>query len=92
MTVTVLVPGALRADSGGQGRIEVPAVATLDGVLDELARTWPRLERRIRDEQGGIRRYVNVYINGEDCRALAGAESPVPDGAEIQVLPSVAGG
>lgn len=92
MTVTVLVPGVLRAESGGLGRIEIPATATLDGVLDELARTWPRLERRIRDEQGGIRRYVNVYINGEDCRALAGPESPVPDGAEIQVLPSVAGG
>jgi sulfur-carrier protein len=92
MAVTVLVPGALRAECGGQGRIEIPAAGTLDGVLDELARDWPRLERRIRDEQGGIRRYVNVYINGEDCRALAGPESPVPDGAEIHVLPSVAGG
>jgi len=92
MTVVVLVPGALRGETGGQGRIEVPAAATLDAVLDELGRSWPRLERRIRDERGVIRRYVNVYINGEDHRALAGAHSPVPDGAEIQVLPSVAGG
>jgi len=92
MSVIVLVPGVLRAESGGQGRIEVPAGGTLGGVLDELARGWPRLERRIRDEQGQIRRYVNVYINGEDCRLLAGSESSVPAGAEIQVLPSVAGG
>jgi molybdopterin converting factor small subunit len=92
MTVTVLVPGALRGECGGQGRIDVPVAGTLDAVLDELARSWPRLERRIRDEQGVIRRYVNVYVNGEDCRVLGGAQTTVPDGAEIQVLPSVAGG
>jgi molybdopterin converting factor small subunit len=91
VSVTVLVPGALRAECGGQGRIDVPA-GTLGSVLDELARSWPRLERRIRDEQGVIRRYVNVYVNGEDCRMLSGAQTPVPDGAEVQVLPSVAGG
>jgi Molybdopterin converting factor, small subunit len=92
MTVTVLVPGALRADSGGEGRIPVTASGTLGAVLDELARTWPRLERRIRDEQGQLRRYVNVYINGEDCRALANQDSAVPADAEIQILPSAAGG
>ncbi len=90
--ITVLVPGVLRAEAGGQGRIEVAAVGTLDAVLDALARDWPRLERRIRDERGVIRRYVNVYINGEDHQALGGAETAIPDGAEIQVLPSVAGG
>jgi sulfur-carrier protein len=92
MSVTVLVPGALRGECGGQGRIELPATGTLDSVLDELGRGWPRLERRIRDECGEIRRYVNVYVNGEDCRVLGGTRTTVPDGAEIQVLPSVAGG
>ena len=48
--------------------------------------------RVIRDEQGQLRRYVNVYINGEDCRVLANQDSAVPDNAEIQILPSVAGG
>jgi len=57
-----------------------------------VAERWPRLERRIRDERGELRRYVNVYIDGDDCRGLAGQSSPVPAGAEIQVLPSVAGG
>ena len=92
MSVSVLVPGALRGECGGQGRIDVPVAGTLDAVLDELARSWPRLERRIRDEQGQLRRYVNVYINGEDCRVLANQDSAVPDNAEIQILPSVAGG
>ncbi len=92
MTVTVLVPGALRAETGGESKIVVAAGGTLGAILDELARTRPRLERRIRDEQGQLRRYVNVYINGEDCRALANQDSAVPAGAEIQILPSVAGG
>ncbi len=92
MSAVVVVPGVLRGESGGAGRLEVTAPGTLGAVLDELARRWPRLERRIRDEQGQLRRYVNVYIDGEDCRALAGQDSAVAPGAEIYVMPSVAGG
>jgi molybdopterin converting factor small subunit len=66
--------------------------STLGVVLDELRAHWPRLERRIRDERGELRRYVNVYVDGEDCRLTGGLVTPVADGAEVQVLPSVAGG
>jgi molybdopterin converting factor small subunit len=92
MTATVLIPGVLRGESGGERHLAVTGNATLSAVFDELAESWPRLERRIRDERGQLRRYVNVYINGEDCRMLGGLDSPVPDNAEIQILPSVAGG
>jgi sulfur-carrier protein len=97
MTVTVLIPGVLRADAGGESHLELDAAGaggadTLGTVLDEMAERWPRLERRIRDERGELRRYVNVYVNGEDCRGLSGQQTPVPAGAEIQVIPSVAGG
>jgi len=84
MPVTVLVPTVLRADAGDQ--------PTLRGVLDELAARWPRLERRVRDERGALRRYINVYVDGVDCRELGGITAPVPDGAEIHIIPSVAGG
>jgi sulfur-carrier protein len=90
--ITVLVPGVLRAEAGGESRLSLPAVSTLGAVFDEIDDRWPRLARRIRDEQGELRRYVNVYIDGQDCRDVAGLATPVPDGAEIQVLPSVAGG
>ncbi|GGQ38342.1 MoaD/ThiS family protein [Couchioplanes azureus] len=89
---TVLVPGVLRTDAGGAAQLEVAADGSLRAVLDEMARRWPRLERRIRDENGVLRRYVNVYVDGEDCRRSGGLETPVPAAAEIQVLPSVAGG
>lgn len=90
--VTVLVPSALRTDAGGRSRIVLAARPTLRHVFDALEAAWPRLGRRIRDERGDLRRYVNVYVDGEDCRTLAGQETRVAPGAEIQVLPSVAGG
>lgn len=92
MSVTLVLPGVLRADAGGASRLPVDAAGSLSAVLDEVATQWPRLERRIRDEQGQLRRYVNVYVDGEDCRATGGLVTPVADGAEVQVIPSVAGG
>ena len=91
-TVTVLVPGVLRGDVAGASRLEVNAAGTVRSVLDEVTDRWPRLGRRIRDERGDLRRYVNVYVDGEDCRRVGGLEAPVPPGAEVQVIPSVAGG
>ena len=79
--ITVLVPGVLRADAGGAARLDVEAAGTLGGVLDEMGARWPRLARRLRDEQGELRRYVNIYVDGEDCRRLAGLATPVADGA-----------
>lgn len=92
MAVTLLLPGVLRAEVGGESRVAVDAAGDLDAVLDAVAARWPRLERRIRDERGELRRYVNVYVDGEDCRATGGLGTPVADGAEVQVIPSVAGG
>jgi molybdopterin converting factor small subunit len=89
---TVLIPGVLRAEANGASHLEVGADGCLRDVLDEIGARWPRLERRIRDESGALRRYVNVYVDGEDCRRSGGLDTPVPAGAEIQVLPSVAGG
>jgi len=90
--VIVLLPGVLRGEAEGRSRLEVAATGTLGSVLDEVGQRWPRLARRIRDEQGELRRYVNVYVDGEDCRQLAGLATPVGAGAQVQVLPSIAGG
>jgi molybdopterin converting factor small subunit len=94
VAVTVVIPGVLRAESGGRSSLELVAGdgTTLGGLLDDIGRGWPLLERRIRDERGELRRYVNLYVNGEECRRLAGLGTPVADQAEILVVPSVAGG
>ena len=94
MSVEVVLPGSL-ADLAGGGKhveIDVGEQGTLAAVLDRLADGRPLLDRRIRDETGQLRRFVNVYVDGEDVRFDKGVATPVKDGAVVQVLPSVAGG
>ncbi|MEP6599019.1 MAG: ubiquitin-like small modifier protein 1 [Actinomycetota bacterium] len=93
MTISVVLPGALRPLAGGAKTVELqPPGGTLQTLLDALADAHPSLTRRIRDEQGALRRYVNIYIDGEDVRASGGLSTTVADGAEVRILPSVAGG
>lgn len=94
MRVRVLVPGQLRETVDGQSRLDVElgGSPTLGIVLDELAGRYPKLDKRLRDERGVLRRYVNFYVDGEECRSLGGADTALRDGTEVQVIPSVAGG
>ena len=93
MTVQVLLPGVLASLAGGEKHLAVePAGETLGDLLDALAAEHPMLARRIRDETGQVRRFVNVYVDGDDVRFQGGLATQVRDGAEVQVLPSVAGG
>lgn len=91
---TIVLPAALRQYSKGVSNLEVDAAdgAELSTVLDALADACPEVARRIRDEQGELRRFVNVYIDNEDARRMGGLSAPVPARAEVLVLPSVAGG
>lgn len=92
--VRLVLPAALSAAAGGQRELARPAGPGLTAgtLLDGLAHDYPRLERRIRDEAGHLRRYVNVYIDGQELRTLDGLASPVAPGCEVLVLQSVAGG
>ena len=93
MSVEVVLPGVLADLTGGSRHVEVdPGGGTLADLLDTLAAVHPALARRIRDEAGAVRRFVNVYVDGDDVRFTGGLGAPVPDGAVVQVLPSVAGG
>ena len=93
MSVQVVLPGVLADLAGGSKHLDVePAGPTLADVLDALAARHPLLGRRIRDETGQVRRFVNVYVDGDDVRFSRGLATEVRDGAEVQVLPSVAGG
>ncbi|RCW44076.1 molybdopterin synthase subunit MoaD [Halopolyspora algeriensis] len=94
MRITLLLPQMLRASADGAPRVEIEVSegATLGGVLDELHARHPALERRLRDERRALRRYVNFYLDGRECRELDGAASRLADGAEVLVIPSVAGG
>ena len=90
MAVTVTIPTQLRAVTGGDAEAEVEG-ATVGEVLDALFDRYAELRDRI-CEDGGLRRFVNVYVAGEDIRFLSGLETEVAAGQEVKILPAVAGG
>jgi len=91
MTVVVKIPTQLRAAAGGESEAKVEG-ATVREVLDGLFAQHEELRARIADDDGSLRRFVNVYLAGEDIRFLDGLATPVGDGAELTILPAVAGG
>jgi MoaD family protein len=91
MAVRVKIPTQLRAAAGGEAETEVDG-ATVQEVLDGLFERHDELRTRLYDDDGGLRRFVNVYVAGEDIRFLDGLKTPVKDGAELTILPAVAGG
>ncbi len=92
--VAVLLPGALQQLAGGARRVDVdvPSDGTVGDVLFRLGAAHPALQRRLLDETGTVRRYVNVYVDGSDIRHASGLATPVADGAVVHILASVAGG
>jgi molybdopterin synthase sulfur carrier subunit len=93
MAVRVRLPGVLAEHAGGNRTIIVePPPGTVADLLDLLETRHPRLCRRLRDETGAVRRHVNIYVDGLDVRGGEGLATVLSPGAEVQVLPSVAGG
>ncbi len=90
MAVKVKIPTQLRAATDGESVAELEG-ATVGEVLEALYRALRGLRDRIADD-GGLRRFVNVYVGGEDIRFLDGLQTPVSDGDEVTILPAVAGG
>jgi sulfur-carrier protein len=90
MAVTVKIPAQLRAVTGGEGEIEVDG-ETVGEALDAVFESHGDLRQRI-TEDGTLRRFVNVYVSGEDIRFKDGLDTELADGDEVTILPAVAGG
>jgi molybdopterin synthase sulfur carrier subunit len=91
VTVTVRIPTALRKLTADQDRVPADG-GSLSECIGSLEVSYPGLKERLCDESGEIRRFVNIYVNGEDVRFLQGLASPLKDGDEISIVPAVAGG
>lgn len=94
MAVLVRLPTVLRPFAGGAGRVEVvvPGEPTVGAVFAALELDHPALRRRLTDEQGMLRRHVNVFLGNDNIRDLDALGTPLKDGDELLILPSVAGG
>jgi sulfur-carrier protein len=91
MSVSVRIPTTLRTLTGGRSEV------TLDGadvreVLANLDGAHPGFSSRLLDDDGNLRRFVNVFVADDDIRFLDGLDTPVPEGAEVSIIPAVAGG
>ncbi len=88
---TVKFPAVLRANVGGAREVEAPG-STIGEVLDALVAAYPALRDQLFGVDGDLNRFVNVYLNGQDVRYLAGRGTAVTDPDEVRLLPAMAGG
>jgi molybdopterin synthase sulfur carrier subunit len=87
----VRVPTPLRKFTGGSEAVEAEG-ATVTSLLADLERRYPGIRERICDESGQVRRFVNIFVNGEDIRFLQHLDTPVKAGDELSIVPAIAGG
>jgi molybdopterin converting factor small subunit len=91
LSVKIVLPTALARHTDGQKSFESEA-GNLPGLLAEFDTKFPALAKNVRDENGKLRRFVNVYVNDEDIRFLGGDTHQFEDGDEVMLIPSIAGG
>ena len=91
MPAKVRIPAPLRKLTNDQAVVEVNG-QTIQELLGSLEKQFPGLKERICDDSGQIRRFVNIFVNGEDIRFKQGPATPVGEGAEVSIIPAIAGG
>ncbi|KUH35380.1 MULTISPECIES: MoaD/ThiS family protein [Streptomyces] len=91
MSVNVRIPTILRTYTDGRSEVEAEG-ATLAEVIESLEKNHPGIAARVLDDQGQLRRFVNVYVNDDDVRFEGGLATSTPDGAGVSIIPAVAGG
>ncbi|MCC6621020.1 MAG: MoaD/ThiS family protein [Deltaproteobacteria bacterium] len=89
--VNIKIPASLRKFVQNQDTVEVEAT-TVGQALDALESKHPGVKAKLCDDQGNVRRFINLYANGEDVRFLDNLETPLAAGAELQIVPAIAGG
>ena len=91
MSVTVRIPTTLRPMAGGNSTVQVEG-STLAEVIESLDGVHPGFRDRLLDEQGAMRKFVNIFVADDDVRYLDGLATPVPAGETVSIIPAVAGG
>jgi sulfur-carrier protein len=91
MTATIRIPTPLRTATGGASTVDVDA-GTVGEALASLEQAHPGVSERLLDDNGQLRRFVNVFVDDEDVRFAQGLETPVADGSTVSIIPAVAGG
>ena len=91
MSVMVRIPTPLQRLTSGQSEVQCTG-GTVTELLGNLEQQYPGIKERICDQEGKLRRFVNVFVNEEDIRFLQGDQTAVKDGDEVSIIPAIAGG
>jgi molybdopterin synthase sulfur carrier subunit len=91
MSVLVRIPTPMRRITNGQGQVQLES-GTLGQLVEKLEESYPGFSTRLVDENGEMRYFVNIYLNGQDIRFLQGLNTSAKSGDEISIVPAVAGG
>lgn len=91
MSVTVRVPTPLQRAAGGAKNVKA-AGGTVAAVIEDLERQFPGFKDRLCEDDGTLRRFINIYVNGEDIRYSDGIDTSTKDGDELSIIPAVSGG
>lgn len=91
MSILVRIPTPLRRMTNGESKVELESSNVAD-LVEKLDSSYPGLKDRLVDENGDLRYFVNIYLNGEDVRFLKGLDTSTASGDEISIVPAVAGG
>ena len=91
MAVNIVIPTLLRKLTNDSDLVELEA-GTVQEVLDRLDETYPGFRARVCEQNGDLRQFINIYVNGEDIRFLENLSTPLPGGAEVSIVPAIAGG
>lgn len=87
----IILPTLLRTLTGGTDMVEVEA-KTVNDLLETLENRYPGFRSRICEENGELRRFINIYLDGEDVRFLDNLATSIPEGSEVSIIPAIAGG
>jgi sulfur-carrier protein len=90
--VKVKIPAQMRTFAGGQAVVTVDEAGTVQELLDKIGQAHPELSARLLDDNGEIRRFVNIYVGDEDVRFLDGLNTSLDARSQVSILPAVAGG
>ncbi len=88
---TVRIPTPLRRLTGGQAKVQVAGGNVME-LVSSLDHTYPGMKDRLVDETGDIKRFINIFVNGEEIRTLQGSATPIKEADEVSIIPAMAGG
>ena len=91
MSLTVRIPTTLRSLTAGESKVETTG-ATVQEALSNLEDAYPGFSERLLEEDGSLRRFVNIFLADDDIRFLQGLDTAIPEGSTLSIVPAVAGG